>query len=278
MKNAQHLALEEKIVDGKFEGMKVYSDWFDDLVVARAMRDKTEPSLLCASIIKSGHYAVRGYTRPAHPTWGGTMVETYKLRRDGRVECSGPNPTSCILASEPLGLLSEDPLEDPGFKNWFGSSQVVDEDGQPLVLFHGSGQEDLSEVEFSGGWWSDDNRVTREFGPVMYMAYLKIEKPAYDEDLLNLYREFSGRADQTLSEIEDDCFCSLKDVAVDGGPFCRFIISKGYDGISVFDDSNGGPDSMAYVPLGGGQIKFVSNVLKNGEAQESTNVVREQMR
>ncbi len=103
---APHSALEAHIVDGKINGLKVYGHWFYDLVLARAGRDKTDPALLNAAIIKGSRYAVRGYTRPAHPSWKekGEFVETYTLRGDGKVVSGTPSEASCVLASEPLNF------------------------------------------------------------------------------------------------------------------------------------------------------------------------------
>ena len=48
-----------------------------------------------------------------------------------------------------------------------------------------------SVTEFYGGWWSDNKKVTREFGNEQYSAYLK--GPLADgEDLRKLYIEFNG--------------------------------------------------------------------------------------
>ena len=43
------------------------------------------------------------------------------------------------------GILNVEPsvnvIDTPAFKTWFGNSKVVDSDGKPLVMYHGSGQE-----------------------------------------------------------------------------------------------------------------------------------------
>ena len=45
---------------------------------------------------------------------------------------------------------SADQTDTPEFKNWFGDSKVVDENNEPLVVYHGTG-EDFSEFNTSGG-------------------------------------------------------------------------------------------------------------------------------
>jgi len=64
-------------------------------------------------------------------------------------------------------ILSEDrsPLESRFFKNWFGESKVVDEAGEPLVVYHGSDTPNLEEFrhEKAGGlFWFTPRRGTAE--------------------------------------------------------------------------------------------------------------------
>ena len=142
------------------------------------------------------------------------------------------------------------PKFNAAFWKWFGKSKVVDARGRPLVVYHGTGHEDLS--EFYGGWWSPDKGVSRDFGPVLYSAYLRIERPAYDEDLRSLYEKWSGVPFDDAGGLE------LNDEAASDGPFGRHVRSKKYDGIITWDESNR-YEGFAYVAFNPIQVKSVDN-------------------
>ena len=89
--------------------------------------------------------------------------------------------------------------ETAAFKRWFGDSKVVDEDGEPLVVYHGTA-EDFDEF-IPGGhdattsgpaiWFSDKKHAGqksahhttgRETGSRIIPVYLKIERPLVLDD------------------------------------------------------------------------------------------------
>ena len=51
----------------------------------------------------------------------------------------GSIPTGFVHNIAQLGLNVKSQTETFQFKNWFGDSKVVDENGNPLVVYHGSG-------------------------------------------------------------------------------------------------------------------------------------------
>lgn len=83
--------------------------------------------------------------------------------------------------------------ESPEFKAWFGKSKVVDEDGKPLVVYHGtnadfkafrSDYESSVEVFWAGKdlnfhthYFSDAESVAATYGETIVPVYLSIEKP-----------------------------------------------------------------------------------------------------
>ena len=150
----------------------------------------------------------------------------------------------------------KNPEHAKAFVEWFGDSKVVDENGKPLRVFHGTSKVDLDVIY--DGWFSDDREATKEFGDEAVEAYLRIEKPAYDNsalginepgDLVDLYKQYSG-------EDYNDESGPIRDVAVTDvqGGFRKWLISEGYDGIITFDDSNR-VEATAYVPFDPTQIK-----------------------
>jgi len=84
----------------------------------------------------------------------------------------------------------------PAFKQWFGDSKVVDEDGKPLVVYHGTG-EDFSEFKYNqlkalGSWFAAKPDLANQYSelvsrggksPSIMPVYLSIKNPATEEDL-----------------------------------------------------------------------------------------------
>lgn len=77
---------------------RVYGDWFDGLMRARAARDKLTGVRRCLK--RQRHYAVRSYVWTDQ--WG--SLWTFRLRRDGRVERSwvSTEPRDILEILEPL--------------------------------------------------------------------------------------------------------------------------------------------------------------------------------
>src|SRR5690606_37143860 len=82
------------------------------------------------------------------------------------------------------------------FWRWFGDSKVVDEQGRPLVVYHGTragapvqvfeaGRSAVNSTTFgdiqttrAGIFFSDNCQVSEQFGDVVQAVYLRIENPA----------------------------------------------------------------------------------------------------
>lgn len=153
---------------------------------------------------------------------------------------------------EPSNLTPEQytQVRTPEFKAWFGdwendpqnASKVVDENGEPLVVYHGTTQSDLT--EFYGGWWSANKAVTKEFGNERYAAFLNIRNPLEDDEMLDIFNGQNG------TEYEDvyDLDFNLRDY------FAARLANLPNDGIITFDDSNAVSD-MAYAVKEPTQIK-----------------------
>ena len=81
------------------------------------------------------------------------------------------------------------------FKNWFGKSVVVDENNEPLIVYHGTnndfnvfddklighGSGNYGHYGF-GFYCSNDKREAKGYGNIIKLLYLKIENPFYNED------------------------------------------------------------------------------------------------
>ena len=66
-------------------------------------------------------------------------------------------------------------LDEPAFKKWFNSSKIIDANGDPIVVYHGSNSEiavfDAS-ISKSGFWFSQDSDDANDYGIETTSAYL----------------------------------------------------------------------------------------------------------
>lgn len=81
------------------------------------------------------------------------------------------------------------PLENSNFRRWFGDSKVVDEQGRPLIVYHGTPTPDFTRFKRPSGstepgfWFSSTpvESFARERyadrGPAIYPVYLSIQNP-----------------------------------------------------------------------------------------------------
>lgn len=131
--------------------------------------------------------------------------------------------------------LTQGAIETPQFKQWFGASKVVDAEGKPLRVYHGTGKdfeafdlgmiqrpgfgygfhfaEDASLGNFYSEQWSDGERGT---GDMVVPAYLSIKRP------------FTG-----------DYYSYLAQHGNDHKAAREALIAEGYDGIRYSHNRSG---------------------------------------
>lgn len=102
-----------------------------------------------------------------------------------------------------------------GFWEWFNDSKIVDDNGNPLVCYHGSDVSDIKEFSIKyiskntgneghygyGIYFSTDVREAKTYGKYIYKCYIKISNPftGTEEQIMELKREgVSG-----IDDIED---------------------------------------------------------------------------
>lgn len=112
--------------------------------------------------------------------------ESDAARREGRAYTS-KKPVDPALSRKPAA----DQTETPEFKKWFGDSKVVDADGKPLVVYHGTSADFdqfkipafFTENRDGSEWYSTDRSAFPEEGGELapggriVEAYLSIKKP-----------------------------------------------------------------------------------------------------
>lgn len=162
--------------------------------------------------------------------------------------------------------------ETPEFKKWFGESKVVDEQGKPLVVYHGT--PDARFTEFRDGAHFTDNpeyasaythpsassintREKRAEAAAVIPAFLSIKRPfdtripgvrrVFDREFLNKYGNGTPLSERGLPDWTDSR--DLMDWIEETG--------QSFDGL-ILDEGGtpaGGWRGVAYVPLKSNQVK-----------------------
>ena len=161
----------------------------------------------------------------------------------------------------------------PEFKKWFGNSKVVDENGEPLVVYHGTtSKEDFtvfrpsSELDIDGErkgdigshfgtWGQADARVAGIENARIGEYYLNIKNPLEMSDLgdwgdIGMLKEYLTEANEgPFTNKEFAKFKNAEDVK-------RGLINKGYDGIQYENQFENGDDgNISYIAFSPTQIK-----------------------
>ena len=106
------------------------------------------------------------------------------------------------------------------FKEWFGKSKVVDEEGKPLVVYHGTDSDftvfDMdktrSNMDIRGAFFSPYEDESVGYGKNVRAFFLSIQKPATAEQAYKVLRMFQR---------EKDAGTKARD----------YLIKQGYDGV-----------------------------------------------
>ena len=148
------------------------------------------------------------------------------------------------------------------FWRWFGDSKVVDEQGRPLVVYHGTSSKfDVFKVGEHGGTYGTGIYFGRKstadnYGIYQMPVYLKIENPFIVEG--NNYRELAPKANKAYQEyIKKDTNVDEDWLIYDDDIINWYLKDQGFDG--VVDSkyiAKGANEFVAFEPT---QIKSVEN-------------------
>lgn len=163
------------------------------------------------------------------------------------------------------------------FWRWFGDSKVVDEQGRPLVLYHGTKSEERFDTFAANATWGTPDKTYantyRVVGTDLYTIYFKTENPAYLGDInaessstniaalaesINATREELDNVIDSIFGLEIDEFTPIYDIT-NTKEFENLARTKGFDGFQAIEHGdNGNVDTFAvFEPT---QIKSVENL------------------
>src|ERR1035437_1086439 len=76
------------------------------------------------------------------------------------------------------------------FKEWFGDSKVVDKNGQPLVVYHGTDKDfnEFGNKKGDGFWFTSNKGHATSFGDKKIPVFLNAENPIYENEYEKKYK------------------------------------------------------------------------------------------
>ena len=171
------------------------------------------------------------------------------------IDTAGANNSAEISAAKKEW--EEKGTDSKYFKKWFGDSKVVDESGEPLVVYHGT-EYDFDEFEASnastdydfpsGMYFSSSINIAKTYTSptpdIVMPLYLKIENP--------LELDANGR---NYNDFYDELYSAVR--GIDKDVYDGIIIHNIRDDWSQRDD--GGEVATTYVTFNPEQIKSVDN-------------------
>ena len=147
---------------------------------------------------------------------------------------------SILKNDSPVNRKFMDQTETRQFQRWFGKSKVVDEEGKPLVVYHGTDAEfnvfDMSKgranMDIQGAFFSPYELDAQGYGENVKAYYLSIQNPADEGTAYKALNRFKGQNNAGIKARE-------------------YLQKQGYDGVY-----NGYDEYIAFEPT---QIKSAKN-------------------
>jgi len=169
--------------------------------------------------------------------------------------------------------------DKPNFKQWFGNSKVIDEQGNPLVVYHGTFNKfDTFELGNNNGvykprnngfYFTDNKSITDEFFGPSKNYYLSVQNPAdlrrnniNSEKILKSILNSSPQLVKYLNTVVSKEDLRLYPLEAKGllqtDEFIDAVKSCGYDGLFIWDEI-GKNTFDSYIVFSPNQIKSVTN-------------------
>lgn len=190
----------------------------------------------------------------------------------------------------------KDQIQTKEFKQWFGNSKVVNADGTPKVMYHGTPNGNFDTFKKGANYFTENEQYADRYqnpsassistgkvvdNPTTHVVYIKMEKPfdtrdskareIFEDEFLNQDGGYDEEGEETEhswvsngTELNENT--GLPDWT-DAEDLYHFIKDKGYDydGIIVDEGADGGYGSavvnrgVAYVTFEPNQVKNVKN-------------------
>lgn len=215
-----------------------------DAIAARAAED---PAAVDAARVRVLDDAESRHIPPETPPGNERGIETVREA----VESGDMEPALRMAAEQEARAPLQ--TETPAFREWFGASKVVDAEGAPLVVYHGTKTEfeafDTTRGSTPGAWFTTDRQGAATFGNVKEVN-LNIRNPASIRDLGMARREVAQLGLQPGESPREFNQAVIKNLE-----------AKGFDGIHQ-NDFKGAGGSEVWAAFRPEQIKTAASAIK----------------
>ena len=160
--------------------------------------------------------------------------------------------------TNPFKSIIENPSRDINFMKWFGDSKVVDDKGNPLVVYHGTDR-DFTIFSNQLQFFSTDIDFAKEYGDNIIPVYLRIEKP-FDVTVKKDFDKLLNKISEVIDPYDDVIYKSFTEYANSGAAndswwvvekYYQEIKRLGYDGAIIYE----GGSTVNYFTYSPTQIK-----------------------
>lgn len=138
--------------------------------------------------------------------------------------------------------------DSPAFSKWFGDSKVVDENGEPLVVYHGTFSDFSKFSDRRLGENTDDNASSQAYAQTSRVGFWFNTKPmgsssaGYTVDMPAYLSIQNPKTEMSLDWLAQGL------ESTKGRTYRRQLIADGYDGIVLQDEEFGGESWIAFRP------------------------------
>jgi len=173
-------------------------------------------------------------------------------------------------------------MENPNFRKWFGDSKVVDSNGNPLVMLHGTrasfnafankGSHTNHPSAQIGYWFTDDISIANDFAGATGMAFYRGENGM---NVIPVYLSIQNPKIYSPKTHAGDPFKQMSRDMEENSDLVSMLKSKGFDGIFLEKtkmDAVANTTSNQWVAFDANQIKSIYN---NGQFSTTSNNISE---
>lgn len=183
---------------------------------------------------------------------GTTLRGLGRLARAGLGDV-GDAMRTARMADDAVPYDPTNPMDSPNFRNWFGDSKVVDEAGNPLVVYHGTG----ADVQA----FDPRRRGSASRQPDAKGGYFFSSKPSvgstYAES--SAYENIRARPNVVPAFVEMENPLDIPSGAQSVENAIKIARAEGRDGVILRGDRDGGDIADTFIPFNPTQIKSPFN-------------------
>lgn len=174
-----------------------------------------------------------------------TGGKSYAVLDANQIKSATANNGEFSQSNDNIYFETAAPVESKEFRNWFKESKVVDEQGNPLIVYHGTNSEfdtfrTANKWGYSAAYFTDNPNVAKVFGSNQKAVYLSLQNPLEVDAENRRYDEilFNGKV-------------------MDTQEIAAYARDNGYDGVIVRNVKENGGLGTDYLAFDPDQIRSV---------------------